>query len=109
LGRLGSISPPKSEADPIWVESKWGAAQLDGQAIEFRLPLKGGGIVHGIGQLSARTRKVVDDRIAVQIHVEVPIERWRKRQTGFLLSQSEVDQIEIHPEQDISKFRLMTI
>ena len=109
MGRLGSMSPPKSEADPLWVESRWPAAQLDGQAIEFRLLLKGGGIVHGIGQLSARTRKVVDDRIAVQIHVEVPIERWRKRQTGFLLSQSEVDQIEIHPEQDISKFRLITI
>ena len=103
------MSPPKSEADPLWAESKWSAAQLDGQAIEFRLLLKGGGIVHGIGQLSDRTRKSVDDRIAVQIHVEVPIERWRKRQTGFLLSQSEVDQIEIHPEQDISKFRLMTI
>jgi hypothetical protein len=98
-----------SEADPIWVESKWPAAQLDGQAIEFRLPLKGGGIVHGIGQLSARTRKVVDDRIAVRIDVEVPIERWRKRQTGFLLSQTEVDQIEIHPEQDISRFRLMPV
>jgi len=106
---MGSMSPPTSERDPIWVESKWRAEQLNGQAIEFRLPLRGGGIVHGIGQLSARTRKVVDDRIAVQIHVEVPIERWRKRQTGFLLSQSEVDQIEIHPEQDISKFRLMTI
>jgi len=109
MGRLGSMSPPKSEADPLWVESKWPAPHLDGQTIEFRLLLKGGGIVHGIGQLSARTRKVVDDRIAVQIHVEVPIERWRKRQTGFLLSQSEVDQIEIHPEQDISKFRLITI
>jgi hypothetical protein len=82
---------------------------LDGQPIEFRLALKGGGIVHGIGQLLARTRKVVDDRIAVQIQVEVPIERWRKRQTGFLLSQSEVDQIEIHPQQDISKFRLMPV
>ena len=65
--------------------------------------------MHGIGQLSARTRKVVDDRIAVQIQVDVPIERWRKRQTGFLLSQSEVDQIEIHPEQEISKFRLMPV
>ena len=103
------MSPPTSEPDPIWVESKWPAEQLDGQAIEFRLPLKGGGIVHGIGHLTARTRKVVDGRIAVQIQVEVPIERWRKRQTGFLLSQSEVDQIEIHPQQEISKFRVMTV
>ena len=106
---MGSMSPPTSEQDPIWVESKWPAEQLNGQPIEFRLPLKGGGIVHGIGQLSARTRRLVDNRIAVQIHVEVPIERWRKRQTGFLLSQSEVDQIEIHPEQDVSKFRLMPV
>ena len=98
-----------SERNLIWVESRWPAEQLDGQTIEFRLPLKSGGIVHGIGQISARTRKVVDDRIAVQIQVEVPIERWRKRQTGFLLSQSEVEQIEIHPQQDISKFRVMTV
>ena len=69
------MSPPTSERDPIWVESKLTAEELNGQAIEFRLPLKGGGIVHGIGQLSARTRKVVDHRIAVQIHACATAER----------------------------------
>lgn len=94
-----------TESEPIWVKSKWKADELENEAIEFRLPLKGNGIVYGFGILLARKR--LDDRISVQIELKHQSQGLVQHQTGLLLSESYVDQIEFHPKQDIAKFRLM--
>ncbi len=96
-----------SESEPIWVKSKWTAAELDKQTIEFRIPLKVGGIAYGFGNLSVRTRKRIDDRIVVEIEIKQLIGRWQERQTVFQIPQRYVDQIERHPNPKISKYRLM--
>jgi hypothetical protein len=95
------------EPDSIWVTSKWQAAELDKQSIEFRIPLKGRRIGCGTGTLLARSRIYVDDRIAVEIEIKHLVGRWQERQVIFQVPQKYVDCIEPHPSQDIAKFRLM--
>ena len=75
------MSEPKS----IWVRSKWQADELDKQLIEFRLALKGGGVVSGIAPMNACSRKLVDDLISVSIEIDEPAGPWKQRQTIFLL------------------------
>jgi hypothetical protein len=97
-----------SEPEPIWVKSNWRVEQLDKKLIEFRLPLKDGGLVYGIEELWAASRSPIDDLLSVQIVKKQPTGiGLETRQTVFLLSQRYVDRIERHPDQNTAQFQLM--
>jgi hypothetical protein len=94
------------DPEPFWVISKWKAAELDGETIEFRLPLEGG-VAHGIGPIQARAREIVDHRVAITILVERPLSQWGRQILEFRLSQIDSDRIEEHPNQEIARFQLL--
>ncbi len=94
------------EPEPTWVKTDWKVEQLDNQLIEFWLPLKDGGIACGIGPLQARVRST-DNLLSIQISTVEPTGIGpEKRQVVLLLPQKAVDRIELHPNQEIARFRL---
>jgi hypothetical protein len=97
-----------TETDQMWVKTKWRSAQLDQEAIEFRISLDEIGIVDGIGYLSAHPRSA-DDLLSVQIVVKEPTGLGlHQRQTVIVLSEEYVAAIKPHPNQGVAHFRLKT-
>jgi hypothetical protein len=91
-------------SEPIWTKPKWSLADLDHQTVEFRIPLKNQ-IVHDIGEFWARPK---GELLSISIVITTQGRNWGERiQSHFVLPQTAVDRIELHPDQDVAKFRLM--
>jgi hypothetical protein len=95
------------EPERIWVSTKWRVDQLNEKRIEFRLPLKGGGIASGIGELSVASR-ISDDLLSVQIVTEEPSGAGlEKHQRVIPLSEECVSGLEPHQNRQLAQFRLV--
>jgi len=92
--------------EPIWVKSKWKAEELDKQRVEFELLLENGESASGIGQFDVTARPQIDELLWIQIVAGEQLAGASKaRQTVFQISQMSADNIELHPNQDIARFR----
>jgi hypothetical protein len=97
------------EPEQQWIRCKWKAEELDGHRIEFRfLPLKTGETVGGFGVIGAISRPPVDDLLSIEIVVEELAGVAKVRQTGFQIPQQLADRIELHPNQEVARFRLLS-
>jgi hypothetical protein len=96
------------EPEPVWVKSKWKAEELDKQRIEFLLRLKPGrDIAFGFGEIWARSRPLVDDRVSIEIVIEQPEGDWKVHPTVFRISQRWSEYIALHPDQSVARFQIL--
>jgi hypothetical protein len=99
--KLPHMSEP---SEPIWTKSKWSQADLDHQKVEFRIPLMDQ-VVRGIGEFWVRAN---NELLSIEIVTDRQGGNWAERvQSHFVLQQIAVDRIELHPDQDVAKFRLV--
>ena len=97
---------------PIWVKSKWKLEELDENLIEFELRSQvrvgerlGVRILSGVGRL--KVRENARGEIAVDIFVDETTGPDSGLLTRIWLSQEAVDSIELNPNPQPAKFRLL--
>jgi hypothetical protein len=89
--------------NPIWTKSKWKAQELDGQSVEFRIPIADG-VWSGVAEFWATGE---NERVSVELVTNEPGKDWAQRiQRIWILHQVAVDRIEEHPDQTVARFRL---
>ena len=101
-----TAQPITEESEPVWTRSTWAPADLDGQTVEFRLPLKNGNDVAGLGVFMVLEDP--QDWLCVQIRVDLQGRHWAERIVqDFVLPQAAVDRIAEHSDQSVARFQLI--
>ncbi|MGA2659523.1 MAG: hypothetical protein ABSH34_18620 [Verrucomicrobiota bacterium] len=103
--RVNAEDTPNPNADDdVWVSSKWSSQQLDGQSVEFRIPLQGQQHLHGIGRFLAKHN--ANGRLSVKLCTFEQKTAADTSEVRIPLEQAAVDRIERHPDQSVALFRL---
>lgn len=93
---------------PILTKSKWKAADLDGQAVEFRIPGESGETKSGVARFLAAD--CPDGFLSLSIVIDRTVKaglEWE--QERIPVPQHGVDVVEIHPDQAVARFCLFSI
>jgi hypothetical protein len=85
----------------IWVSSKWSYDELNEKSVYFDISEPFDPVADGIGDFAIRESP--DGLLAITILVFDPTKIHR-----FPLCQPLADRIEIHPDQNVSRFRLIS-
>ena len=86
-----------------WVVSQFPASDLNGQTVEFRIP-GARSAIQGIGAFEAR--QLSGRRVMMRIRLDLSSDWAGKEGLVFRISQVGCDQIEIHPNQSVARFRM---
>jgi hypothetical protein len=90
-------------SETIWIRSKWTFDDLNGESVEFKLPLQDGE-VHGLGQLVAS--QGADGLLSIDIRTVLRGDTQTEKGTfNFHLNQWAADRLERHPDKAIADFR----
>jgi hypothetical protein len=100
------------EGPPIWLKSKWKPAELSDNLIQFELRSKvrvgehlGVRVLSGVGRLKVRENP--RGEISVDIFVDEAKGPYSGLLTRIWLSQEAVDKIELNPNPQPAKFKLL--
>ena len=89
-----------------WVISRFSAADLNGQTVEFRIPGQHY-VVHSIGTFEARA--LSGRRVFLRIRLHVSSDWAGKEGILFRIPQDGCTRIEIHPDQSVARYRLFAL
>lgn len=92
------------QSPPIWVKSSWKKEELDGQLVEFKL-VSPNRELSGVGKFNLRENP--KGEIAVYIFIDEYPMRHQGVTTRIWLGQQAVDKIEINPNPEKAKFRVI--
>lgn len=89
-----------------WVISRFPAADLHDQTVEFRLPGQHHA-VHGIGTFKAQA--LSGRRVSIWIRLQLSSGWERREDILFRVPQDGCGRIEIHPDQSVARYRLFAL
>ena len=89
-----------------WVISRFSAADLNGQTVEFQIPGQHSGI-HGVGTFEARA--LSGRRVVLRVRFHAAADWAGKDGIVFRISQDGCREIVIHPDQSVARYRMFAL
>ena len=87
----------------VWTKSKWTKAQLDGRRVEFRLRLNQEPL-QGFGQFLVLQNP--EGLLSIDVVYDFQKSRDEMISRHLCLSQADVDEIQLHDDSAVARFRL---